>query len=396
MLKSLKLQNFRSCVDTQVEFSPVTLLIGRNNTGKSSICQALRFLSATTSAPSLDEAARGLGISPRDIVTRWRSDLPTEIVARGVAYADDEPLAYEYGLQVRFEEPGLSTALVLTKVQEWLLAGEIRPTTVLLDGGSGGVRTSSKGLDGMDPIHETNTHYHRTHLNQYYHLHPWTAAIREHLASWRYYRLSTTALRESRRADYDAYLKDDGSNLASVLYTLKNEDSRRFEMLMELVREVEPSIHALNFIRPRPEEVWMEIEDTEGNRFGPESLSDGTLNYLAMCYVALQGQIVTHRDTRSPGLVCFEEPENGLWVGHLRRLFEVIQEGGKTQQMILTTHNPYLVDLFEGHLDQVRLVKRGDLSLREGTTVTTPDPEKVGEMLEHFTLGEQYYRGLLE
>jgi predicted ATPase len=225
---------------------------------------------------------------------------------------------------------------------------------------------------------------------------PRANAIRQYLRSWRYYTISAEIMRTSRRADWDTFLADDASNVASVLFTLKSEDTRAFNRLVSLVKEIEPSIETLNFIRPRPEEVYMEVEDTEGNRYNPESLSDGTLNYLALCYVALQGSLRTARDTVPPALVAYEEPERGLYVGHLRRFMEVLQEAGKTQQVILTTHNPYLIDLFEDHREQVRLVSRGEHSLRDGTTVAAPDADKLDGLLESFSLGELYYRELLQ
>ncbi len=140
----------------------------------------------------------------------------------------------------------------------------------------------------------------------------------------------------------------------------------------------------------------MEVEDSNGARYGLESLSDGTLNYLAMCYIALQGQLTTHRDTPAPRLVILEEPENRLYVRHLRRLLEVIREGAQKQQTIITTHNPYLIDLFEDHLEEVRLVKRGRLGLEEGTEVVKPDEALLRERLEDFSLGELHFRELLQ
>lgn len=46
-LRNLRIQNFRSCYDVEVEFQPgITLLVGENNSGKSNVIEALRL--ATT------------------------------------------------------------------------------------------------------------------------------------------------------------------------------------------------------------------------------------------------------------------------------------------------------------------------------------------------------------
>ena len=44
MIHRFRVQNFKSIADVDVELSPVTVLVGRSGTGKSSFVQALRFL----------------------------------------------------------------------------------------------------------------------------------------------------------------------------------------------------------------------------------------------------------------------------------------------------------------------------------------------------------------
>src|SRR5712691_6192258 len=46
-LKSIRLGNFRSCTDTNVEFQPtLALIVGENNSGKSNVVEALRLATA--------------------------------------------------------------------------------------------------------------------------------------------------------------------------------------------------------------------------------------------------------------------------------------------------------------------------------------------------------------
>jgi len=48
MLLELRLKNFRSFEDHVVPLRPTTLVVGRNNAGKSSLVEALRLLSLVT------------------------------------------------------------------------------------------------------------------------------------------------------------------------------------------------------------------------------------------------------------------------------------------------------------------------------------------------------------
>lgn len=47
MIKQMKLHNFKAFEDLDIEFKPITLLLGPNNSGKSSIIAALRLLVQT-------------------------------------------------------------------------------------------------------------------------------------------------------------------------------------------------------------------------------------------------------------------------------------------------------------------------------------------------------------
>lgn len=44
MLQKIKIQNFKLHKDTSLEIKPITLFIGQNNSGKSSIFQALQLI----------------------------------------------------------------------------------------------------------------------------------------------------------------------------------------------------------------------------------------------------------------------------------------------------------------------------------------------------------------
>jgi len=403
VLKSLSLRNFRTCVETDITFEPVTLLVGKNNAGKTCICQALDFLSHAVRANSLDDAARAAGMAPREVRTRYAQGEPVLLRVESEVRRGDRELLFAYELAFEPRDVGRDPSDVLSLASERLSARVDGEEVCLLDrpGPDARVALETRPAEGHPALSEVAGPSARvavigrpTGWGDY----PEVGAFVRDLASWRSYRdFSPAAMLASRQADYDPFLVRDASNLASALFALKSEDTRTFMRLIELVREIEPSIETINFVRPRPEEVYMEVEDSEGHRVYPESLSGGTLRYMALCYLALQGSMrEVGRDVQRPRLISIEEPDQGLYVGQLRRLVEVLQEASKTQQTIITTHNPYLIDLFEDHPEQVRLVSRGDLALRDGTTVTQPDEAQLGKLLESFSLGELYYRELLQ
>ncbi|GAA5196543.1 AAA family ATPase [Microbacterium jejuense] len=59
MIKRLRLRNFKSFADAEIEFGPFTLLIGSNGAGKSNLFDALRFLRAIGEGRSVRDAIEG-------------------------------------------------------------------------------------------------------------------------------------------------------------------------------------------------------------------------------------------------------------------------------------------------------------------------------------------------
>ena len=92
-----------------------------------------------------------------------------------------------------------------------------------------------------------------------------------------------------------------------------------------------------------------------------------------------------------PGLTIIEEPENGLYVGHLKPLFEKLAGPGRRGQFIFTTHSPYFIDLFDSCLEGVHLVKPGVPS----SEIKKLDIEKTGKLLDEMPLGEMHFREML-
>ncbi len=134
----------------------------------------------------------------------------------------------------------------------------------------------------------------------------------------------------------------------------------------------------------------MFFEDGRGNKFGLDNVSEGTLRYLAMCYLVLTGH--DERDGGWAPLMMIEEPENGIFVGHLKELFGRIDPSGQQGQLVFTSHSPYFIDLFDATLEGLFILRAGETH----STLIRPDADVVRDRLGKFSLGEMHFRGLLE
>lgn len=92
------------------------------------------------------------------------------------------------------------------------------------------------------------------------------------------------------------------------------------------------------------------ISDNNGTKHEARSLSDGTLRFLALALIA--------NDPEASGLVCMEEPENGIHPTRIPSILTLLKEISNYQgisargnpglrQVIINTHSPIVVALLE-------------------------------------------------
>jgi recombinational DNA repair ATPase RecF len=102
MITTLRVENFRTLVDFEWKPHPkLNILVGPNNSGKTNMCYALRFLSLTARGKTLDEAAvEAFGAAP-EAVCRWSEKADWEVALHGSLGAAPGKAEYAYILQAR-------------------------------------------------------------------------------------------------------------------------------------------------------------------------------------------------------------------------------------------------------------------------------------------------------
>jgi len=128
-----------------------------------------------------------------------------------------------------------------------------------------------------------------------------------------------------------------GEDLASFLNTQRTLERPQFEALERALRMIVPSVTGIDVQVNNLGEVELYLQEN-GKPIPASVISEGTLRVLGL--LALGGV------KEPPGLIGFEEPENGI---HPRRI-KMIAEYLKTRatndtQLIVTTHSPILPDL---------------------------------------------------
>jgi predicted ATPase len=399
MLKRFRVNNFRSLLN--VEFRPmgVNVLIGPNNAGKTNLCSALRFLGLTASQ-SLEDAIRTSLGETWNIRNVYTPDQRVEIEVECSLRYEHMELDFDYSLSLAVQTVSSVSGQVLSVDREVLRAtGAGFTQTPLLENTGGEVRLASEAWSGKSGPHPKGfvmSHFAerlptgRTALCQLHHATDGLVALfREFLAGWGYYAFSPYSLRSPAVVRESPVLFSDGKNLTRTYFSLHNEKPRLEKRLIEIIRTLEPRLDLFTYTSPDPDSVYLFMEDQKGNRFGVQSMSDGTLRFMAMAYLVLSMEDVNSGSL--PALTIIEEPENGLYVGHLKPLFERLVAPGRKDQFIFTTHSPYFIDLFDSCLEGVHLIKPGVPS----SEIRKLDVEKTKKLLAEMSLGEMHFREML-
>ena len=179
------------------------------------------------------------------------------------------------------------------------------------------------------------------------------------------------------------YLREDGSNLAALLYRLRHKEPTSYDMIVRTVRLVAPFFddfvlepQALNEDTIRL--VWRHRGSDA--YFDASSLSDGSLRFIALATLLLQPASL------QPSVILLDEPELGLHP-YAITVFCFARETVLRRQADRARH-PVAVDrgpLRTGGCTRCR-------SCRRSNRIRRLEQDRLGEWLQDYSLGELWQK----
>lgn len=319
MIEKVKLHNFKSHRSTQLilDDSRLHALVGQNSSGKTSVLQALHYLSKLTNS-SFTKIFR-YESSPEFITTIGQDNMSVTVSG----FWGENPRrdwTYSYQWQPNINPPWLGS---------W---------KQIIDVGYGeGTSEISLGK----------------------HTYPIPPSLRYAV------HLNLVASNLAKAAYSDAItpqVEFDGSGLAPTLDYLRNEAPDRFQFLQEMLKRVVPGVREVGVKRAKVsvnrqrsieingksilyeesqemtgQEVVLDMNT--GERIPAHTISEGTILTLGLLTVLMNPQ--------QPNLVLLDDVEQGLHPKAQRELITVFKEiiqANPNLQIIFSTHSPYIVD----------------------------------------------------
>ena len=196
-------------------------------------------------------------------------------------------------------------------------------------------------------------------------------------------------MRQSEIVEDNAYLREDGANIAPFLKALREDESegvKSYRQIVDAIRLVMPffddfSLTPISFGPATKVKLTWKQKGTD-YPFQPYHLSDGAIRFICLATALLQ--------PKPPSTIIIDEPELGLHPQAIAILSDLIKSAASRTQVIIATQSPHLVDQFA--VNDMIVAKRKD-----GATVFGRLNENdYSAWLEDFTLGELWTRNIIE
>lgn len=209
----------------------------------------------------------------------------------------------------------------------------------------------------------------------------------ELIQSWRIYHFLDTSnsarVRKKCNINDNAYLRQDGSNLAACLYLFKEKHENSYKSIIDTIRLVASFFNDFD-LRPDPlnnDTILLEWKHIGTDAyFNVSSLSDGTLRFICLATLLLQ--------PNPPSIIIIDEPELGLHPYAITILAGMLKTASKRTQIIVSTQSVTLVDHFAPEDIVVVEMENNE------TVMKRLSSKELASWLEDYTIGELWEKNI--
>lgn len=389
LLTGLKIKNFKSIASADIDFEPLTMLVGANASGKSNLINVFRFISNITTE-GIDNAVALQGGIPYLANASLPKGTPIEIsftldlsnegwvrsTGKKAVALEIQKIDYHFTLQPNLRGGGyhiisddmsltfdcLHVDLTARRDQrytslnaKYLLSAERKtakasiqlkhiftPPDVIDD-----ETRRTIECDIIPQVFARLCNEDKKEL-MLYRISMLLPSLFSESTFIRIFDFDPRELKKSSSRASTKILEENGSNVASVLNSiLRTKENRK--KLTTLLNEFLPFVDGITIENNFDKSFSYKVQEKFSNKaFHANFLSDGTVSLLAII-IALYFEELSN-------VIILEEPERNIHPKLLSSLLESAEDVSEEKQVIITTHNPEF--LKHAKIDNVRLVQR--------------------------------------
>lgn len=403
-ISNIEIKNFKSFKNTSLDLNKFNAVVGESASGKSNFIEAFKFLKDIC-----DDYDKGITRHGKELIQNinLKSENPTCIK---IIFNEDNPSsgikipnkfnnnnntwiyynAIEYELCIDFKE----NEEIITEIIKlnYLIKNDdtnIYQNAIFLKNNNGHIEVNFENNENVEKeffVPEALLNIVNNNFNEEKGLLinsplssvpiPWS----NHIKLFEFYNLDPKFSKMSPSSGSDI-LSEYGENLSYFLENILNNQTKKKEFI-NLVSDLLPYIKDINILDlDNNGKIFRLLESYNQDTILSPFVSDGTVNILALISTLYFGKGNT---------IFIEEPERHIHPSLFISLVSMMKEvSSKDKQIILTTHNPELLDYCD--LDDICLITRDS----EGfSIITQPSNNKtVKQFMEDLSIGEIFVDG---
>lgn len=355
-LNKLRIKNYKSLKNLELELNSLNVLIGANGAGKSNFVSLFKMMNSI--------------VNQR--LQLWTAD---NVGAENILHFGLKNSDHFFG-QFWFGQNGYKIELKPKADGSFYFSQE----ELMFKKGEDSFYTESLGVGHFESkLAEID------HKKDYYSV---AGYIERALKSWKYYHFhdtsATAGIKQPCEIGNNRELASDAGNLASVLYTFKQQNPlyvKRIEKYLKLILPcfdrfvLEPDTFNDKMIKLG----WLHTNSEKV--FEAYHLSDGTLRFI--CLATLLNQ------PKMPDVIIIDEPELGLHPYAINILSDMLHKAKESTQLIVATQSAELLN----HLEPEDIIVADHK--QQATTLSRLNEEDLSKWLEDYSLGELWDKNLL-
>lgn len=388
-LHRLRVMNFRSLADVDIQLGPLNVLVGPNGAGKSNLLEVIGFLGDLARldlGPAVDRHGGWEAFFYRG--KRKENESPMIVIsveAQVTRYSSAKALDH-YDLVFALEH-----GWIFRKENFQFKRTQGRGRRITISGDSFTVddstgtatakhekRALSEQSSGLATLQRLGDEEGAPQVKE----------IARLFESFRVFDPDVAAARRPSTEIQANFLRPDASNLAAFLHWLASEHVEILELLQDDLREIVPGLKGLHFETIGGAAKATRITLKEAGLRGRADLahaSFGTVRALAL--------LAMLHDPNPPKLSCIEEIDHGLHPHVLDKIVERLRSASERTQLLLATHSPTFINRLTP--EEVIICERDPKT--GASRIPAITKEQVAEILagDPLGLGELWFTGTL-
>jgi predicted ATPase len=367
MLEKLHVHGFRTLVDTTISFDPLTIMIGKNGVGKTSILDVLQILGNFARGG----VERAFGPPPWSLGwqrTKGVGEIPVVRFEVEVRAANNQQYKYSLALGESYGQASVKEERLI-RVKDHVPIAQYdfknRPK-------SGSILAPEPSWPNVAEIEQV-------------------ARILRSVVS---YELNPLQIEQGIDSEH-RHVGRDGYGVAGFLAATRDENRKMFQKLEGRLKQLRPGTESIDVWAASGRLFWGLRDRNQDQAFPACHVSWGDRQLVGLLCVLL--------GAKASSTIALEEIDRGFHHSRYQSVIELLTEaaydgldGQPKIQVIVTTHSPSFISKLGDRSREIRLVTRNPGG---GTVVKSLEEvvaEKLGTTTTTAPLGEVWEAGLLE